>query len=172
MSEEEYAAALVVTNEYKRWKRRKIWVKEWLMKRSSLSYIELIKELRSSNGNNDLKNYLRMDEEGALCSIFFNICLLLISQVKTKLSSLPVARTVLHEFKARHVTFFVCPSKVRLIFLSTWCVTDRGGCCKLKALTTPLAPPTYSCQQHASNITLNRGSSNTSVNKFSPVSKL
>nr|CAH7732659.1 unnamed protein product [Callosobruchus chinensis] len=65
MSQEECAAALVViTNEYKRRKGRKIWVKEWLKKRSTLSYIELIKELRSSNGNNDLKNYLRMDEEG------------------------------------------------------------------------------------------------------------
>nr|CAH7768347.1 unnamed protein product [Callosobruchus chinensis] len=64
MLQEECAAALVVTNEYKRRIRRKIWVKEWLKKRSTLSYIEQIKELRSSNGNNNLKNNLRMDEEG------------------------------------------------------------------------------------------------------------
>nr|CAI5840206.1 unnamed protein product [Callosobruchus analis] len=46
----------------KKKKRKNIWVKEWLQKRSILSHIQLIKELRNSS-ENDLKNYLRMNEE-------------------------------------------------------------------------------------------------------------
>lgn len=42
--------------------KKKIWVKEWLQKRSTLSHMDLLNELRNSSGN-DLKNYLRMNEE-------------------------------------------------------------------------------------------------------------
>nr|CAI5840130.1 unnamed protein product [Callosobruchus analis] len=62
MSQEECAAAFVVIYRNKKKKRKNIWVKEWLQKRSILSHIQLIKELRNSS-ENDLKNYLRMNEE-------------------------------------------------------------------------------------------------------------
>ncbi|CAH1379989.1 unnamed protein product, partial [Tenebrio molitor] len=42
-------------------KKRKVWCKEWLLQRSRLSHIELIKELRSSS--QDYFNYLRMSED-------------------------------------------------------------------------------------------------------------
>jgi hypothetical protein len=50
-----------LTDEQPKKKKRKVWCKEWLLQRSRLSHVELIKELRSSS--QDYFNYLRMSED-------------------------------------------------------------------------------------------------------------
>lgn len=61
-SQEEYAAAIIIISHQQRKRKRKtIWMKEWLKRRSTLSHMELIRELRQSSAS-DLKNYLRMDD--------------------------------------------------------------------------------------------------------------
>lgn len=61
-SQEACAAAIVIiSHELRKRKKKKIWMKEWLKKRSTLSHMELIRELRQSSAS-DLKNYLRMND--------------------------------------------------------------------------------------------------------------
>lgn len=53
------AAAIAVNNKIR--KKRSKWVKEWLLKRSQFSHINLLDELKLEPG--DWFNYLRMDYE-------------------------------------------------------------------------------------------------------------
>lgn len=55
------AAALTVKQKTKNRKGRSRWTKEWLLKRSTLGYSNLLEELRLEPG--DWHNYLRMKEE-------------------------------------------------------------------------------------------------------------
>lgn len=55
------AAVAVIIKKKKQRKSRSKWMKEWLLKRSTLSHVNLLEELRLEPG--DWHNYLRMDEE-------------------------------------------------------------------------------------------------------------
>ena len=60
-------AAIAVTQLLKKTKKRrkkKVWTKEWLLKRDGLSHMNLLKELRLQP--EDWFNYLRMDEHAYL----------------------------------------------------------------------------------------------------------
>ncbi|XP_031340979.1 uncharacterized protein LOC116169088 [Photinus pyralis] len=61
MSQEYAAGAIVLISHQQKRKRKAIWMKEWLKKRSALSHVELVRELRQSSAS-DLKNFLRMDD--------------------------------------------------------------------------------------------------------------
>lgn len=41
--------------------KKRFWVKDWLLKRDTLSHMRLVQKLRTS-ATDDLKNYLRMDD--------------------------------------------------------------------------------------------------------------
>ena len=42
-------------------KKRRFWVKDWLLQRETFSHMRLVQKLRAS-ATDDLKNYLRMDD--------------------------------------------------------------------------------------------------------------
>lgn len=58
MSQECAAAIVLISHQQKR--KKAIWMKEWLKRRSTFSHMELVRELRQSSAS-DLKYFLRMD---------------------------------------------------------------------------------------------------------------
>lgn len=56
-----YAALTIVLQGRRKTKKRRVWMKEWLQKRSRFSHTNLLNELRFHP--KDWHNYLRMDED-------------------------------------------------------------------------------------------------------------
>ena len=69
------AAALAIKSKKK--KKRTKWAKEWLLKRSQFSHINLLKELKLEPG--DWFNYLRMDYE-TYCTLLKLVTPLIVKQ--------------------------------------------------------------------------------------------
>lgn len=55
------AAMAVIGKNGKKRNKRSVWVKDWLLKRTTFSHVNLLTELKLEPG--DWFNYLRMDEE-------------------------------------------------------------------------------------------------------------
>jgi len=62
LKQKRLASALIIIDENTRKsKKRRIWVKEWLLKKDQLSHINLVNELKLHP--DDYRNFLRMDED-------------------------------------------------------------------------------------------------------------
>ena len=55
------AVAAMLLQKIKKRRKRRVWTKEWLLKRDGLSHLKLLEELRLEPV--DWLNYLRMDEQ-------------------------------------------------------------------------------------------------------------